>query len=106
VPIYTDYFDQPIAVGDEIVYPETSGTNRACFGRYPIVKIIPLVPHRLYPSSLMREDQMSRAHPTDYGTATMVAPDKRFIVQVQKENWRGEPRKFAIRFIDNIIKVP
>jgi hypothetical protein len=105
--LFTDYFGQPVAVGDEIVYPESSGTNRACFGRYPIVKIIPLIPHRSNPKQLMREDQQYASHATEYGPiASYPDPGKRFVVQVQRKNRYGPPRKYTIRFTDNIIKAP
>ncbi len=102
--IYTDYFDRPLAVGDEIIYPESSGSSRACFGRYPIVKIIPLITHRNDPAMLMREDQEHATYATPYGPR--FDPAKCFVIQVMRKPSYGPARKYSIRFTDNVIKVP
>lgn len=108
---YTDYFGTPINVGDEVVYPTASYTGRAAFTRTRIEKIIPLIPHRVNPSYLMREDQKNQASPSQYARSD--DPAKRFVIQVIRERWGYGPGgyskregKFTIRFCENIIKVP
>lgn len=105
----TDHFGQELHVGDEVVYPISSGSSAAALERFPIIALVPLIPHRDDPSRLMRQDQASQRYPTYFAMRKDL--DKRFVVQVKrKERWpRGdEPkyRKFTIPYTENVIRVP
>lgn len=101
---YTDYFGQPIDVGDEIIYPLHSGSTTKCYGRFPILKIIPLIPHIRNARYLMREDQLSHQYPTQY--PMIEDPRKQYVVQVEKPTYRNYMTKFTIRWCENIVRVP
>lgn len=103
--MFTDYFGQALAVGDEVIYPVSSGSNRAALLRCPIKEIVELIDHRDYPGKyLMRADQARQAHPTAYSKNH--APDKSFVLKVEKAMWNGKPRLMSIRYPENVIRVP
>lgn len=101
---YTDYFGQPINIGDEIIYPLHSGSSRQCYGRFPILNIIPLVPHIRSATHLMREDQLGRRCPTYY--PMIEDTEKQYVVQVEKKSYRNHTTKFTVRWCENIVRVP
>lgn len=105
---YTDYFDQELNEGDVVVYPHAAGSRSACFVRYRIEKIVPLITHRNMPNMLMRADQRSQRFPTMYTAKSN--PAKRFVIQAckktNKSRYSSATHKFTIRFTENVIKAP
>lgn len=111
--MYTDYFNQPVTEGDEIVYPIAGYSGRASLTRARITQIVPLVENPDKRWTLCREDQLSHSphNRTDYGLASEVAPEKRFVAKVGVQKYSYSKRQniegsLTIRFVDNIIRVP
>ena len=111
---YTDRYGSPLNVGDRIVIALSKGRSSAHMYDTKVVALIPLVPHRDRLGApgrndyetLMREDQGNKPYPGEYHVHKDTPPDKRFVIQYEKLNWKGEPRKQAIDRVMDIVKVP
>lgn len=115
--MYTDFLEQPICEGDEIVYAQSAYGGGAQLKRARILKIVPLIPHRDHPTRgtrevFMREDQANIARPTDFVNDLYADPAKRYVIQIMKEKWRSQtqggpaPQKYTIPQSQHIFKVP
>jgi hypothetical protein len=102
--VFTDYFDQPIAVGDEVVWPTGTYNNPHALTRGPVIAIVPLVPHRTSKTNFMRADQAGRQYPTYYPKPP--SDDKAYILKVRGKDWRGQDKTVTVRTAANVIKVP
>ena len=104
---FTDYFGNPLDVGDVIVRPVSVYNSAPRLERATIEKIVPLVADpadtSANPSYLVRQDQLSKSSPTrfrilsDSGvicgpSTTLPDPQKQFVLTV-----RGEPDAYDIR---------
>jgi hypothetical protein len=114
--IYTDYFDAPLAPGDEVIYPIASGSSSATYNRGIVDEFIDLVPHRdARPGddSLMREDQALSSDPTRFNPREF---EKKYLIKLrtQRSRWRapqpGDPtwsdKQTTLRRCHLAIRVP
>lgn len=100
--MYTDYFGQPLAPGDTIVYPVQRGSSAATLNEGVIEAFINLIPHRDNPKLLMREDQAKKPYPTTYYHDV-----KPYLVKVRvKKTTDGKHMARTITNVFNIVKGP
>lgn len=115
---FTDYFDNPITAGDEVVYVCSYGSSvRLC--RVTVDAVVPLVPH---PDSsktgiLVREDHAQKKDPaklrhfySSYSGKPVPAEHRFVLVVRERQTWgdrKGElGNRRAIENIRNVIVVP
>jgi hypothetical protein len=115
--MYTDFVDQPIHEGDEIVYAQSAYGGGAQLHRATIHKLIPLIPHRDGRADrFMREDQARKASCTEFRGEQYNDPSKRFVIQVMRKKWVGTRRtgsdnpyqeqRYTIPHSNHVIRVP
>lgn len=132
IPIYTDFLDNPIAVGDTIIYPIASGSSAASTERTIVTEIIALIPDPLSPvvkpHDFIREDQIHGPTRTRYyvrgmfvdmhgnacgsrdpGATWQPLADKAFVLRCRKEykDWRGKDivRNHFLKNTHNVVVV-
>lgn len=117
--MYTDFLDQPITEGDEIIYAQSAAGGGAQLIRATILRIVALIPHRDTPTryrmdAYMREDQGGQQYPTVFTNSLYEDPAKRYVIQIFKpERWNKDPvtgearkRRYTIPHSQHIFRVP
>jgi hypothetical protein len=118
---FTDYFDNPINVGDEIVYPAYYGSS-AQLNRVTVDTIVPLIPHPdANKNTLVRADHASKRSPNEltqfkstigWGQDAEPLPDEHRFVLVVRELLTYGPKagqygpRRSVTNIHNVIVVP
>lgn len=108
---YTDYFNQPVAVGDRVVYPIAPGSSGARMQEGVIDAIIPLIPHR-DGNGLMREDQQNRKDPTKIRAS--LPDEKKYVLRlmvksdqyIKGQGYIPTNRRISVTNVKNIVKAP
>lgn len=112
---FTDYFDNPLSVGDIVMYPSASGSSSAVNNLAKVAQIIPLVqkPGTWLTTGAqartpwVREDQQFQQYPTEYyplcDARGKARPDKCFVVRVHRRigaHWSDK-----LQFLKNVDRM-